>query len=228
MIINGVYVNPYFIILPLGLILCCIIGLRRRLIYGVGTGKSFALTFVLMICGVIGAKLLYMLETAGQPFTISGVSFYGCVFFVPLAFILVAPVAKMKYRNCMDFMGTYIPLVLAMIRVGCYFTGCCGGKLVTILGHSFTPPVQLIEMAADLLIFIYLLIREGRGSAIKGSQYPVFMISYGILRFILEFFRANVTYYGPLTQAQYFSILSVIAGETILILCQKKSMNKRR
>lgn len=68
-----------------------------------------------------------------------------------------------------------MPIIYCIAKIGCYFGGCCGGRL----------PVQLIESAAFGVIFIISFIRQHNGQSYKFFL----MTSTGIAKGGLDFLR---------------------------------------
>ena len=104
-------------------------------------------------------------------------------------------------------------------RIGCLFAGCCYGKPTTewygiwneMLGVK-TVPIQLYEaiflFALSALMIILLFKFQFK------YNMSLYLISYGIWRFVIEFFRSD--YRGNLipglTPSQFWSIIMFIGG----------------
>lgn len=78
-------------------------------------------------------------------------------------------------------------------------------------------PVQLIEAGAEAAIFVLLLCHLKK--RVRGSELTaIYLLSYGVLRFVLEFFRGD-SYRGMLyglSLSQYISILGIVVGSVIV------------
>jgi len=81
-------------------------------------------------------------------------------------------------------------------------------------------PVQLYEALKNLFIFGLLLVISWKGWK-RGVLFWTFTLSYGILRFALEFFKQDTLYFG-LTVAQYLCIPMVAFGLVFLIMSLRK------
>ena len=116
-----------------------------------------------------------------------------------------------------DLAGFGIPLGLVFGRLGCFLAGCCfGGTCDTPLGvafprwspawqaqvdsHSILPaaaaslPVhatQLYEAVFCLIVFVWLYRRYRRGVRFVGENFFLFIGSYAVFRFAVEFIRAD-------------------------------------
>lgn len=228
MILFGKYVNTYFIILPVMLLVSCLLGQKRRHAFSLSKIHALLLPLFTLLISALGAKILYILENPGEPLSLAGVSLFGAVFLLPLLFLPIAKLAKIPYRNCMDFIAPLVTLTLAAVRVGCYISGCCGGRLLVLFGKTFTPPVQLMETALDLLVFLMMLLRERKGKAVPGAQYPFFLIAYGIIRFLLEFIRCASPVFLGLTLAQFFSLFSILLGSYMTYYYKELAGTRKR
>jgi phosphatidylglycerol---prolipoprotein diacylglyceryl transferase len=52
-------------------------------------------------------------------------------------------------------------------------------------------PTQLYDAGAELLILVILLVTERRGRPFEGRTFWLYMLLYGISRFIVEIFRGD-------------------------------------
>lgn len=121
--------------------------------------------------------------------------------------------------HLLRFVPISITIAHAFGRIGCSFAGCCHGEITDAwygiwnaeVGAK-TVPVQLFEAAflfvlSAVMIFLYFKFN------FKYNM-TVYLISYGIWRFIIEFFRADDrggTILG-LQPSQFWSIVMVIGG----------------
>jgi phosphatidylglycerol:prolipoprotein diacylglycerol transferase len=195
-----------------------------------GRGWEFAsdLGFWMMVSGIGGARLAYALSDwryfAAHPAQIlrvdqGGLIFYGG-FIGALAAVIV--IARRRRENPLalgDFVVTALPLGHALGRVGCFLNGCCYGRLsdgpwtVSLEGQARLP-VQLYEVALNLLIFAELRRRYRQHPGRPGHVVAMYALLYSTFRFLLEFFRGDdrVRWWGGLSVAQYISLIIFGAG----------------
>ena len=57
-------------------------------------------------------------------------------------------------------------------------------------------PTQLYDAGAELLILIVLLLTERRGKGFEGRTFWLYMLLYGISRFVVEFYRGRRPWHG--------------------------------
>ncbi len=134
-----------------------------------------------------------------------------------------------------DLIAPQIALGYAITRVGCFLNGCCFGEATSLpWGVKFPPacgagryigelsfvaffsgrpdvdihlhPVQLYAAAANLIIFVVLLLAWRRRS-FDGQIFWGYLILYPVYRFAVEFLRAdNQPFVLGLTIAQIMSV----------------------
>ena len=86
-------------------------------------------------------------------------------------------------------------------------------------------PTQLMDGFGDMAILVFLLIAEARGFA-KNKGYSLFLISYGIIRFFLEFVRDTPKDWLGLSHGQWFSMAGI--GIALLMLLGDVIWKKRK
>jgi prolipoprotein diacylglyceryltransferase len=125
----------------------------------------------------------------------------------------------------MDLFATVAGAMVVM-RVQCILTGCCGGKvLFTYKGTDIRFPNRIIEIITVLVLTIILL-NLGKKVKYKGLLYPIYMISYGIVRFIINWFREGVTPFVWVLPAGNFWSLIAIAVNVLWIIVVIKNRKK--
>lgn len=121
-----------------------------------------------------------------------------------------------------------LPLMHAIGRVGCFCAGCCYGRLTNSpLGICYPPgglapagvrlvPIQLWEAGGNLLLVALLLLPGFRRT---GRRTAVYLLGYGCLRFVTEFFRGDAArgLAGPFSGAQWISLAAIAAGLLLLL-----------
>lgn len=81
-------------------------------------------------------------------------------------------------------------------------------------------PTQFYEIAGLLIILAALLFIRRRGWFVQGSMLPLYLIFYGIVRFIVEFYRGdhNPVVFGSISVQQLFCLVFVAVGGVVLAL----------
>ena len=224
--LGSVSISTYWLMYGVGLFSMLVWVLIRRKKYNLSVSKCIVFTLFLAILGTLGTKILAILESAlryavtgtNQP---AGMSFYGAVFLVFGTIGLCGLVLKLKPEDSRDLSAIPGLSQVAFMRIGCFLNGCCGGWLVTIGNKSFHWPTQVIESFFDFLIIAWLLVCESKN---KRHLYPRFMLSYGIVRFLLEFLRDTEKIYLHMSDGQWCSLISITIAIIALVL--KRSEKK--
>lgn len=120
-------------------------------------------------------------------------------------------------------------------RIGCFMHGCCYGRVTDAwYGVKFTTtatkvvPINLFEalflFLLAALLFVFALKKLGY------FNFPIYMISYSVWRFIIEFFRDDYrgSFIPGLTPSQFWSILLFVGGITYLVLAIIFKVKRKR
>lgn len=170
------------------------------------------------VLGVLSVKVFALFETGN----FSNMSLFGGVFFMPLFYWGVAKLAKQKAADVFDVFTICLVFTLMCARLNCMISGCCLGAHIPIEGltHLRFPTREL-----ELLFYVILLSRLWRkvlsGSA-RGMIYPIYMISYGIFRFVTETLRVSSRANSILHISHLWALLSLGIGISIYGELQKK------
>lgn len=176
--------------------------------------------FLLTIIGALSTTVLAYFESGNY----GGTSYYGAVFLLPLFLLLISKIFKLKKTSYLfDLMAIVGSVTLVIMKVRCYIEGCCTGRIIAY--HNDLSPImfpsQIVEGINGLLILSLLLYFIYKGKY-KGKLYLIFMIVYGITRFILSYFRFYVPVFLNLSFGHIWSILSITISLTILFYNKRK------
>jgi phosphatidylglycerol:prolipoprotein diacylglycerol transferase len=187
-----------------------------------------SLILYVIISAVIGARIFFIFTNL-EEFILSpldifkvwqgGLVYYGGFISALICMYVYAKKKKIALSALGDFFAPALALGHAIGRVGCFSVGCCYGKasslpwaVVFTDEHSFAirgvplHPTQLYEAFANLLLFVVLHFYSKRERKL-GMSCAVYLIGYAVLRFTIEFFRAD--YRG--VQYAGFSISQIIS-----------------
>lgn len=192
--------------------------------YQINKVKAFLATVFLTVFGTMGTFLMYYVENL----RFGGLSFYGAVFLVPVAFLLVAPVLKVSYGKLMDLCAIGECIMLALMKVHCIIGNCCFGRELFVLpdGQPILFPSRIVEMAAALVIFC-VLVRWAKVGKNQGQLYAWYLLLYGSSRFILNFFRAAwQDRNGSIPMGTIWSVIAVMIGIIMLWAARRRHQKK--
>ena len=170
------------------------------------------------VLGVLSVKVFALFETGN----FSNMSLFGGVFFMPLFYWGVAKLAKQKTADVFDVFTICLVFTLMCARLNCIISGCCLGAHIPIEGltHLRFPTREM-----ELLFYVILLSQLWRkvlsGSA-RGMIYPIYMISYGIFRFVTETLRVSNRTDSILHISHLWALLSLGIGMSIYGELRKK------
>lgn len=187
-----------------------------------------------MIGGIIGAKVLYLFVNLGDlihdPFNtliafLSGGSvFFGGLLGGVLGGYFYTRIYKLNPILFFDAAVPCLALAQAFGRIGCYFNGCCYGISydgycsVTFPEGAYPPagiglfPTQLSE-SLFLFILTALLLLHLKKSQGPGHTTGLYLTSYGIFRFLIEFLRGDPRgHFLCFSTSQWLGLLVILAG----------------
>ena len=181
---------------------------RNRVRLNMGWPVTIFVTVLHVLFGVFCVKAFAFLESGASSDGFSQMSIFGATFFMPVGYFVGARLTKRKPADVFDIFTICMLFTLACSRVNCLKSGCCGG--VPFFGTAFCWPTREIEIAYYLL-FIIVLSPRIRKKKTHGEVYPLYMLSYGALRFLLEFVRVSSAASG-LHLTHLWAVISIVIG----------------
>lgn len=219
---------------------------RKR---GLDPNRVLDLGIYIIISALIGAKLL-LLITDFKTFSADprelltlarsgGVFYGGLILAVVVALWYIRKIGLPLWTTC-DVFAPGIALGHVIGRFGCLFAGCCFGKPTgKPWGITFTDPfaaanvgtplgvplhpTQLYEAGAEFIILMLLLTTERKGRPFPGRTFWLYMLLYGISRFIIEFYRGDERgAVGMFSTSQFISMLLVPLAIGMLVYLSRR------
>ncbi len=210
-------------------------GLYSKRLIALASRKHPTIGKIISVILLIVESLLvtYMIDIAGSTnramgnLVGTGANYYGLLTFAPLVCLPVILILFINPLKQMDITTLSLPFFLIFIKLSCLFNGCCWGipwEYGMYNYHFDHPgrqvPVQLLEILSALAIFIFLLFY--RKKAKTGTLYPIYLISYSILRFITEFFRAdNKKIFWQFNAYHFLAVAGVVVGILMIIFVNR-------
>lgn len=171
----------------------------------------------------------------GVRFTgISGMSYHGGLIGVIIMTILFCRKRKIDFWKFTDLLCPAIPLGYTFGRIGNFINGELFGRVTTMPWGMYFPldatnslrhPSQLYEAAFEgifLFIVLWLMRKKKR---FDGFLVGMYICGYGLVRFMIEFFREPDYILGPISIGQFLCLLMMLGG--IIILIWRKNATKK-
>lgn len=193
--------------------------------YSIPFWKALVGSILLTVIGFGSVKLMFFIENG----EFSGVSFFGAMLFIPLFSIVVAKIIKVNYYVYMDIAAPSVAIMLALMKINCMISGCCQGMIIGY-DSSSNPirfPSQIVEFITALILCIILILlikKKGYTTLI----FPIFMVFYGSLRFLLNLFREAPEFFFGLPIGNMWAIITIMIGVVWFVLKFKVNNKKNK
>ncbi|AVO48230.1 prolipoprotein diacylglyceryl transferase [Melaminivora suipulveris] len=201
---------------------------------------------------VVGGRLGYCLfykpgYYAAHPLEIfalwqGGMSFHGGLLGVIGAMVWFAHSRRRPWLEVADFVAPCVPTGLAAGRIGNFINGELWGRfaspdlpwgMVFPQSGSMLPrhPSQIYQFLLEGLLLFTLLWLYARRPRKRGEVAGAFLIGYGALRFIAEYFREPDSFLGllglGLSMGQWLCVPMVVAGVALWLGAQRQPLPAR-
>ena len=155
-----------------------------------------------------------------------GMSFHGGLMGVIVAMVWFARSRQRPWLEVADFVAPCVPTGLAAGRIGNFINGELWGRVadptlpwaMVFRGAGDVPrhPSQFYQFLLEGLLLFALLWWFARRPSARGQVAAVFLMGYGVLRFVAEFFREPDQFLGllalNLSMGQWLCVPMVLVG----------------
>lgn len=172
--------------------------------------------------GLLAMRGLAIVEAGFDISRAANLRIYGATFAIPALYYVSAKLFKRKPADFFDACTVILMFDLFLGRLNCIFAGCCEG---CILKGSIRWPIRELELLYYIVMMIIFGVRVYKKKT-SGEVYPIYMISYGILRLIIEPFRVEYDALGAVHFGTIWSVISIIMGLSIYYTQQEKIKRK--
>ena len=144
--------------------------------------SAIAISIIHTLYGVLTVKAFAFLESGFSEDGFNGMSIFGAVFMMPLAYLLCAKLFKRNIKTVFDIMTPCMVFTLMCARVNCVINGCCFGAFIPGTDKTRFPTreAEILFYIIHLIIICTRIIKEKN----DGEIYPLYMICYGAFRFV--------------------------------------------
>ncbi len=202
--IGPVTVYSYGVMMAVAVMVCTFFLSRDARLLGISSEKIFDFVFWIVLSGIVGARLFFILLNfdyfVNSPWEVimvqkGGLAWQGSLIAGTAAALIYMKRQRLPPAAFVDIAAPYIALGQAIGRVGCFFNGCCYGKVLPWgiyfpVHQAHLHPTQLYDAMGLLLIF-FVLKKYQRLNKISGRVFILYLILASLQRFIIEFFRAD-------------------------------------
>jgi len=228
----------YGLLVSLGVLIGLWISVRNAQKQGIDPDNAWNLGIIVVMCGIIGAKILYIINDwshysayPGDIFSLNtlqaGGVFSGGLIGAFAAAAWYVRKHRMPALATCDAFAPGLALGHAIGRIGCFAAGCCFGKPTSHFWgvvftnpianlNSYTPlgvplePTQLFESAVELVNF-FILAWMLKRKKFDGQIMGSYFFLYGVARFFLEYLRDDPG------RGEVFG--GIITGTQLVALC---------
>lgn len=215
--------------------------------YKYSTDYIFNMLFWAIIFGIIGARVYYVLFNLELYNSFwdackiweGGLAIHGGLIAGILVILLYSKKYNVRAIRIFDFLAPAMILAQAIGRWGNFFNMEAHGPATTLahlqslhipefiingmkINNTFYTPTFLYESIWCLIGFIILLIVRRLKITKVGQPFAVYLMWYGLGRFIIESMRTDSLMLGGFKVAQIISVLMILFGLIIIMITSRK------
>lgn len=222
---------------------------RNKIITDIGLNKDdvndmvflYGLFFGAMCGGRIGYMFFYGSDQLiADPLSLfyvwqGGLSFHGGLLGVIISLLVFCKRKEIEFLRLMDGVALSMPIGLGLVRIGNFLNGELYGRATNgewgfifptdpfgLLRH----PSQLYESFGEGIALFLILLAISKLTKLKGIVSSCFLIFYGLIRFIIEFYRqpdAHIGYvaFDSLSMGQILCLPMILIGMIMFIYSRK-------
>ena len=238
-------IHWYGLMYLLGFAFVWLLGRYRAGRFGWQTSQLEDLLFYGAIGVILGGRLGYAIfydlpANLDNPLNLlkiwqGGMSFHGGLLGVLVAFWYFGRKTGKSFFEISDFIAPMVPIGLMLGRIGNFINGELWGRVSEVPWAMVFPgggalprhPSQLYQAALEgLLLFIILWLFSAKARP-RAAVSGLFLLGYGVFRFIVEFVRIPDPQYGYLafnwlTMGQVLCLPMIVGGLAMMIWAYKR------
>lgn len=243
--IGPIALRWYGLMYLVGFIAAFILAKRRLHTVGWSKDQLSDLLFYCFLGAILGGRVGYVLFYSFSSFIENplylfkiwegGMAFHGGCLGVIVAIYFYAKIQNWRFLSVADFIAPLVPLGLGAGRIGNFINGELWGRVTDVPWAFIFPgagpeprhPSQLYEFFLEgLVLFVVLWLFSAKPKP-AGSVGGMFLLGYGIFRFIIEFFRQPDEHLGlysiGLSQGQLLCIPMILVGAWLIYYAYRNS-----
>jgi len=244
--IGPLTLHTYGLLIAIGFVTGLMIAIRTGKRHGIDSQRIMDISFLLIISGIIGSRIAYVLMNISYYMTDplgvfklweGGLVFSGGLIAAIIVIYFYFKRHKFNMLQMGDIFAPSIAIGQAIGRLGCFMAGCCYGKptsepwsVIFTNPKSIAPlniplhPTQLYDFLSNSLIFIIVMILSAR-KKFNGQVFVWFLIMHSVARLLIERFRGDDRGLFPgtgWTMTQFMAILILLSSLSALFYLKSK------
>lgn len=218
-------VRWYGIIIACSVLLGLFLTLREARRKGVDTDFIYDLAIVLIPIGIIGTRLFFVLGHweyyVDNPRSIfftweGGLAIHGGIAAGLLSGYIMCRIRRQPFWKIADLVAPPLVLAQALGRFGNFINQEAYGFATDVpwavyMHGAYRHPTFFYESAWNILVFVFLLWYRRRNE-ISGRIFWAYLGLYSVGRLVIQHFRVDTTYWGPISVAQAGSVLLILGA----------------
>ena len=220
----------YSVLMVTGILTAYLLGTLEEKRLSLPRDSMLDMVLVAVPCGIVGARLYYVLmqldQFAANPISVfyiweGGIAVYGSLIGGALGVAIYCRVRKRKFASLLDITAPGLALAQAIGRWGNYFNREAFGPVITDSSWQFFPVGVLIDQSGvpvwhvatffyesvwDVGVFVVLWLHRKRMKR-PGDTFLWYLVLYGCGRFLVEQLRQDSLYLFGFRASQYLSLL---------------------
>lgn len=159
-----------------------------------------------------------------------GMSYHGALIAIIIATVVFCRRHKLDFWLLSDLLSPAVPLGYTFGRIGNFINGELYGRVTSVPWGMYFPldptgqlrhPSQLYEALFEGVFLFVILWSLRKKIRISGCLFSLYLIGYGAIRFLLEFFRQPDRQlgfvFGPFTMGQILCLAMILSGLAIIL-----------
>jgi phosphatidylglycerol:prolipoprotein diacylglycerol transferase len=225
---TGISIHWYGVIIAVAIMVALTLAMRQSKKFGIKEDDIIDMFLVALPVSIVFSRLffvvfswkIYKYDLLGI-FRVweGGLSIYGAIIGAILSVFVFSRIKKIDMLNLCDFACVYLPLSQAIGRWGNFVNQELYGSVTNLpwgmtgsrIGLDPVHPTFLYESLLNIIVFVILL-RLRKNKKVKGTVLASYLISYSLVRFLMEFLRTDEFGTGNIRYNQVFSVLVFIGA----------------
>lgn len=240
--IGNIHIYWYGIIIAFAVLLCLFLAYKNNNKYGIKYSDIENCMLIALPLAIIGARLYYVIfswdyykNNLSEIIKIwnGGLAIYGGILTAILVIYIYCKKKRISVLSFLDFLAPLVAFGQAIGRWGNFVNREAYGSITDSLfrmeillnsgEYISVHPTFLYESVGLLVIFFFLYFAKRK---YEGQKLAWYFISYGVLRFGIEYLRADSLYVSGIKVSMIVSAIFLITGAVIAF--EYKNKPKKR